>query len=110
VTELIVVEMVRNDLNPSIEATLTRKDGSIVDLTGCTVKFHMKKGETLLVNKPATILTPPTDGKVRFDWTSGDTDIVGLCKAEFEITFTDGKPFTFPAKDEFYIIFREELG
>ena len=109
-TELIVVEMVRNDLNPSIEATLTRKDGSIVDLTGCTAKFHLKKGDILLIDKAAVILTPPTDGKVRFDWTSGDTNITGLCKAEFEITFADAKIFTFPAKDEFYIIFREELG
>lgn len=103
------IYMVRNDLKPSIEATLKYTDGTVVDLTNCTVKFHLRKRDgAIIVNKDATILEPKTDGKVIYNWASGDTDIVGTCKAEFEVVFADSKPQTFPSVDEFEIIFREE--
>ena len=103
------IEMVKGDLKPSIKATLTYKDGSIVDLTSCSVKFHMKKDDgTLLIDKTATILNPPTDGRVQYDWASGETNVTGLCKVEFEVTFADTKKQTFPAGEPFDIVFREE--
>jgi len=107
--------MVKNDLQPSVEATLKRKDGTIVDLTGCTVKFHMRSPEgILLIDESAVIVSPPTSGKVRYDWQAArdtkprDTNVVGSCKAEFEVVYPDGATLTFPAKGDFYIHFREE--
>jgi hypothetical protein len=100
--------MVKNDLRPSILATLKNADGTVVDLTGCSAKFHMRQNETAIINKDATIITPPTAGQVRYDWASGDTNYSGMCHGEFEITFGDGKKQSFPTKGDFEIIFREE--
>jgi hypothetical protein len=100
--------MVKNDLKPSVLATLKYSDGTVVDLTGCTAKFHMKQGSTVLIDKNAVILTPGTSGQVRFDWDTGDTAYTGLCNAEFEITFSDGEKMTFPTKGDLEIVFREE--
>ena len=68
----------------------------------------MFKDGVLLFNKSASILSPATAGQVQYTWASGDTDVVGLCKGEFEVTFTDGKTLTFPTKGDFTIEFREE--
>ena len=100
--------MVEKDLRPVIIATLKREDGSIVDLTGCSVKFHMKKGDVKLIEKSASILNPPTDGKVQYAWEAGDTDVTGTCYGEFEVTFADAKEQSFPSEGDFKIIFREE--
>ena len=106
-------EMVKGDRKPSVLATLKYSDGTTVDLTGCTAKFHMKKGATVKVNASATIISPPTNGQVRYDWIIGDTDVTleadgyVLYEAEFEITFADGKVMTFPTKAEFEIKFRD---
>jgi hypothetical protein len=110
-----IMDMVKNDLKPSVQATLTYDDGSAVNLTGCTVKFHMSKAGTLLVNKAATIVNASA-GQVRYDWASADTAVTvdadgyALCEAEFEVTFADLTIMTFPSKKgEFQIRFREEL-
>lgn len=100
--------MVKGNLKPSIQAALKWKDGSVVDLTGCTgVKFHMKQGSSVLIDKDASIVDPPTSGVVQFYWASGDTDYEGVCNAEFEVTFGDGKSCTWPTEAELKIIFRK---
>ena len=99
--------MVKGDRKPSIQATLTWKDGSAVDLTNCTAKFHMKKGDTVKVNKDASIVDPPTDGIVQYDWEDGDTDVDGVWLGEFEITFADGTTCTWPTDADLKIIFRK---
>jgi hypothetical protein len=105
--------MVKNDLKPSVLATLKYSDGTIVNLTGCTAKFHMKKGTTVKVNASATIVAPPTSGQVRYDWAGTDTTVTldadgyVFYEAEFEITFADAKVMTFPTKAEFEIKFRD---
>ncbi len=105
----VIVNMVQKDTHPVIEAVLKRRDETVVDLTGCTVRFHLMKNKVTLIDKPAEIIAA-TEGKVRFVWAVGDTDYVGLCKAEFEVTFADGKVLTFPSREEFFIHFRGEYG
>lgn len=110
----VTFEMVKNDLKPSILATLKYEDGTVVDLTGCTVKFHLKKGDTLLFNKAAVVVAPATSGVVRYDWATGDTTVTldadgyARCSGDFEITFSDTKKMTFPTKGDLEIIFRDE--
>ena len=105
---MVRIFMVEKDLRPVIIATLKREDGTIVDLSGCSVKFNMNKDEVNLINKTATILSPPTDGKVQYNWEAGDTDVTGLCYGEFEVTFADTKKQSFPSEGDFEIVFREE--
>jgi len=106
---MVTIYMVEGDLKPIIEATLTYKDGSIVNLAGCTVKFHMMQKSTVLIDKPAEILEPKTEGKIRYNWEAGDTNITGKCTAEFEVTFSDSKTMTFPTETTFEIVFRKQI-
>ena len=109
-------KMVRNDLLPNVMATLKWKDGTLVDLTiAIGVQFHMLDPKGLIaINEPATIVEPKIDGKVQYNWQDArdgklrDTDHLGKCKAEFEVTFSDGQTLTFPTEGGFYILFREE--
>lgn len=87
----------KGDRRPS--ATATAKDAAkvVIDLTGATAKFIMFDWNAVVkVNAAATILTPATDGKLQYDWVAADTDTVGAYRAEFEVTFSDGKKMTVP--------------
>lgn len=90
--------MKANDRAPSIEATLGFAGTTDVpDLTGATVDFIMSKTDaaTPKVNAPAVIVDAAT-GRVRYDWAVGDTDETGVFKGEWQVTYADGKPQTFP--------------
>ena len=106
--------MVKNDRQPSILATLQYDDGTAVNLTGSTVKFHMSKDGVILINAAAVVVAPATSGVVRYDWAALDTNVTlgsdGFCrcKGEFEVTFSDATKMTFPTKGDFQIIFRNE--
>lgn len=101
-----VIYMVKGDRRPSILATLKRKDQT-VDLTNASkVEFHMKKGDTVLIDAEANIVDA-AGGKVRYDWKEGETNVLGVCKAEFKVIWSDGTEETFPNKDgDFLIVFR----
>lgn len=86
----------QNDTSPSLQATL--KDAALnpIDLTGATVRFHMKSVDgTLKVDEVMTIVTAAS-GIVQYDWVSGDTDTVGTYYVEFEVTYADASVETFP--------------
>lgn len=114
---LIRFDMVCNDLRPSIKTQLKWKDGTTVNLIGCTVKFHMSDLEgNVLIDEVATVLLPEVDGWVQYDWqdvrgeTPKDTDVEPSdYPAEFEVTFADGKTLTFPTKKNLVIVFRKEI-
>ncbi len=108
-------DMVKGDLLPSILATLKDTDGAAIDLSGCTVKFHMKKGSTVLVDSACTI-DSALGGIVRYDWVAGDTDVdIDLdgycrCEGEFEVTVTaTSKKQRYPTARDLWIIFRDKV-
>jgi|SRR5215831_16352125 len=86
----------QNDTLPSIQEQLTLS-GSPYDITGATVKFHLRNNTDLStkVNAVATIVTPST-GIVRYDWLATDTASVGDFSREWEVTMASGKVITFP--------------
>jgi len=89
----------QGDTEPSIIAQLKDQNGDLYDLTGCTVKFHMRKGETATpkVNATATITDVGTDDvKVKYSWLVADVDTAGNFDIEWEITDTDGNVETVP--------------
>lgn len=88
--------LVKDDNAPQVKATITREDdGSIVDLTGCTVvlKFRKKGSTTTLftlsgVNNPATNYAK---GIVLFSFGATDLDLEsGYYEGEIEITYPAG--------------------
>lgn len=79
-----------------IEALLLRNDDP-VDLTGCRVEFsmrHLTTGRFTLRREAA--IQDAAAGEVRFDWQPGDTDVAGSYRAEFKVTYPDGRRATFP--------------
>ena len=87
----------RNDTSPAMRATLKDGDDAAVDLTGCSVRFHMRSvgGTTAKVDSAASIVTAGS-GIVQYAWSGGDTDTLGSFEAEFEVTFTGGEIESFP--------------
>lgn len=87
----------QNDTSPAMLATLQDADGNAVNVTGATVRFHMRAvgSTTIVVDEAATIVTD-LDGLVRYDWQAADTDTIGSYQAEFEVTYSDGSVETFP--------------
>ncbi len=99
--------MVRNDLGPSIQATLKLNDNTTPDLTGSTVKFYMKddNGVVVIDGHDATIIDPLL-ATIVYNWQAGETDLVGPCHGEFKVTKA-GITQTYPMEDDFVIRFRE---
>jgi len=88
----------QNDTSPSLRATLKDGDEVPIDLTGATVRFHLRQigSTTVTVDADATVILPETAGIVQYDWDNGDTATVGSYQAEFEVTFAGGAVETFP--------------
>lgn len=92
------------DTAPSVEATL-KIGNTIVDLTDA-VSVRFKMGA---IDAAAVIVSPPTSGKVRYDWGAGETDVAGTHNAEFEITWTGGGVQTVPSKGYIKVVISEDL-
>lgn len=99
----------QSDTSPAIRATLQDANGTPVNITGASVRFHMKSLEgTLVVDQPMAIVTP-SSGVVRYDWQTVDTDTAGTFVGEIEVTYLDGSVETFPNTGNFAIVITPEL-
>ena len=86
----------QNDTSPALQATLKDAALSPINLTGATVRFHMKSIEgAIKIDDPMTV-TNALGGVVQYDWVLGDTDTVGAYYVEFEVTYSDASVETFP--------------
>lgn len=93
-----VIQTYQNDTAPDLTFTITREDGSIVDLTGATVTFIIENPVThMYTNSPnndkvdTCVITNPTGGVCVYSWNSGGTDTpnVGLYPANIKIEYAD---------------------
>lgn len=101
----------RNDTLPPLASTITLRDGSVVNLTGMTAMFLMRKEPnegTVKVSAPATILDH-VGGRVQYEWAEGDTDTSGKYRGEFQFTGPDGI-FTAPNDSYIPITIKDDLG
>lgn len=85
----------RNDTSPAIKVQCTDSTGTAIDLSGASVSFHMTDDGDTIVNSSATIMDA-SNGKVKYEWSDGDTDSAGRYQAEFEVTYSDSSVETFP--------------
>jgi hypothetical protein len=84
-----------SDQLPELEATLERKDGTAVDLTGCSVSL-VWVNRTTGARKSGNAVVVSTAGDVKYSWVSGDLPVPGDYQAEWVATYPDGKTETFP--------------
>jgi hypothetical protein len=104
----------RNDRAPSFTAQLIENGSPMTGLAGATAKFIMKEDGAAEADDPkvdaeATI-TDEDLAMVQYDWADGDTDTVGLYRAEFEITYSNGLTRTVPTRDYLYVRVLADLG
>jgi len=105
-----IFRLKRNDTSPSLSVTLKDSAGTAVDLSGATVRFHMKvpNASSAKVDAAATVDSDPTTGVVQYDWQSGDTDTVGTYYAELEVTYGDASVESFPNNGNFVVIIKPD--
>lgn len=103
------IVMKANDRLPTVQAQLF-VGGTPASLTGATVAFIMrpKNGGAVKVNSAAVIVSA-ADGVVRYDWAAADTNTPGDYRAEWEVTFADGKTQTFPTAGHHSVQIVEDL-
>ena len=102
----------QGDTSPPIVAILKDATLSPVDLTGISgIKFIMTNKATAVkrVDAPAVVVDA-AGGRVRYDWATGDTDIPGGYKGEFEVHWPDGTYETFPNSKYINIKVTADLG
>jgi len=87
----------RNDTSPTMRATLKDGNDVVINLTGCSIRFHMRSvgGTTAKADAAATIVDAE-GGTVQYQWVAADTDTLGSFEAEFEVTFQGGEIESFP--------------
>lgn len=86
----------QNDTSPALQATLKDSSLAVIDLTGSSVRFHMKSVDGTLKISSSMTITDATGGIVQYNWVSGDTDTVGTYYVEFQVTYPDLSVETFP--------------
>lgn len=100
----------QNDTSPSIAGTCQDANGDPINLTGGSVRFHMraKSDGTTKVDAAATIVGA-TDGTIKYAWAAGDTDTNGRYEAEFEVTYADTTVETFPNAGYITVVVKDDI-
>ncbi len=104
------VTIKRGDTRNCIKAVLKDATGSPVNLTSCEAKFHMAPpGRQAIVSRAAHIENA-VSGEVWVVWAPGETDVVGIYRAEFEVMYQDGRRETYPNDGYISIQILNDLG
>jgi hypothetical protein len=86
---------VQGDTAPDITAIIHEEDAptSIIDLTGCSVKFQMRRQDDrrYQVNAAASIVGDPASGAVSYSWGANDLSIPGTFYVQWEVTYPGGR-------------------
>lgn len=79
-------QLKKGDTLPTISATLTGDDGTALDLSGSTVEFRFRHVDGGTPTTGSATVVNAADGKVKYDWSAGDTDDAGYYIGEWIVT------------------------
>ena len=102
---MITFHIKQGDTLPVLEAQLFASDGVPLNLQGVQVRFRMGR----YVDAPAEIVDG-SEGRVRYRWRPGDTDVPGAHKAEFVVTTLGGDVQTVPNSGYLTIVIERAVG
>lgn len=66
-----------------------KRDGSAIDLTGCTVELIIAKGNTITQAGKAATITTAASGIITYDQDATDFPSAGAYKADVKVTYSD---------------------
>ena len=102
------IKIFQNDTSPNITFTITRTDGSVVNLTGCTVRLRIQDPITgsLTNSDPYDIctITNPTEGICVYAWNDTDLPDPGTYNANLQITYTSLTPESTPQVETYGVV------
>ncbi len=72
-----------------------------INLTGASVTMTMvlDGASAPTVDKGTCTVITPLEGKIHYEWTAGETDVVGMYRIEFVVTFADLSTLSVPSND-----------
>lgn len=99
---------------PTLDATLTKGDGTAQDLTAATVVLYLERrgsGKIWLNGESASIVDAAT-GKVRYSWKAGDWTALegdvelgdGVYRGQWHVTGISAAPVRFPTAHPGYFL------
>ena len=104
------MQIKQGDLFPDVEVVVKNEVGAVVDVTGATVLFYMRRARdptSVKINGAAGAVVPPgTSGKIAYAWSGADTDTPGTYEGEFRVTIGGTDPFRVPTSG--YIVIEVE--
>lgn len=89
----MTLEFVVGDTAPAINGTIrVSETEAAVDLSGCEVRFQMRKADDrrFTVNAAATITDGP-GGLVVYSWAANDLSVPGTYLVQWEVTYNDDR-------------------
>lgn len=89
----MTLTFVQGDTAPAITATIvTDSDQAAVNLTGCTVRFQMRKQDDrrYTVNAVASLVEAAA-GRVSYAWATNDLAVPGDYVVQWEVTYTNSR-------------------
>ena len=83
----------QNDTRPELDVFLRDDKDRTINVTGATVKFNMLNASdnTVKVNLGSVTTVSSTAGRVKYSFSSADTDTSGNFDGEFQVTFVGGQ-------------------
>jgi len=94
------ITIYQGNLSPAISDVLTNEDGSVVNLTGASLTFKMRRVDTgAIIASHAATIVDATAGKWSYQWQAGDTAIPGEFKAWLTVTPSGGSAQDTPEFD-----------
>ena len=100
----------QGDTKKNLVRTLKNADGTVINLTGATVVFTMRKGSrAATIDEVECGIPDEPNGVVEYAWRAGDTDDAGVYDAEFEVTLPGSEIITVPNDGHMKVTITPEL-
>lgn len=109
------MQIKQGDLFPDVEVIVKDEAGVVVDLTSVSsVVFSMRSARdpsVVKVNAAAgVVVSPGTNGRIRYAWSGTDTDTPGTYEGEFRVTLPAADPFRVPTTGYITINVEPKIG
>ena len=101
----------QNDTRPELDVFLRDDKDRTINVTGATVKFNMRNASDNIVKVNAGSVTTvsSTSGRVKYSFSTADTDTAGNFDGEFQVTFVGGQVETFPNDGYIKVIITDDV-